>query len=94
MVYEPGDWPWSSYRAMVGHVAPKSWLATDWVLSSFNANKEIAIKCYIEFVREGKGQPAPWEELKNKVYLGSDSFIEMSMKKANIEKIMFLRSIV
>jgi putative transposase len=31
---------------------------------------------YKAFVQEGKGQPSPWESLKNQIYLGSDEFID------------------
>jgi len=32
MVKQPGDWPWSSFRAMVGEVPAPKWLATDGLL--------------------------------------------------------------
>lgn len=79
MVHNVGDWPWSSYRAMVGGVISPSWLETDFILSSFAAKKGAAIKAYIQFVREGKDQPSPWADLKNQIFLGSDEFVEASM---------------
>jgi REP element-mobilizing transposase RayT len=33
MVEHPGDWPWSSYRAMVGDAPVPGWLATDGLLA-------------------------------------------------------------
>jgi putative transposase len=27
-------------------------------------------------VQQGKGQPSPWESLKNQIYLGSDKFVD------------------
>jgi len=35
-----------------------------------------AIDIYKQFVYDGKGQPSPWEQLKNQVYLGDDKFVE------------------
>ena len=35
MVKNPGRYPWSSYPATVGAVAPPSGLSTDWLLSQF-----------------------------------------------------------
>ena len=39
-------------------------------------NKRHACEQYRDFVANGKGQPSPWESLKNQVYLGSDRFVE------------------
>ncbi len=35
-VVRPGDWPWSSYRAMVGVEDSPSWLETDALLAQFS----------------------------------------------------------
>ena len=35
-----------------------------------------AIDAYKQFVCDGKGQPSPWEQLKNQVFLGDDKFVE------------------
>ena len=34
-VRAPVDWSWSSYRAMVGHVAPPPWLHVQWLMAQF-----------------------------------------------------------
>lgn len=34
------------------------------------------MKRYREFVAAGKDQPAPWEQLKNQMFLGADAFVE------------------
>lgn len=75
MVRCAGQWPWSSYRAMVGRVKKPDWLETDWVLSAFGTRKKDAIAKYREFVSEGPGQPSPWKELRNQVYLGNQDFV-------------------
>ena len=41
------------------------------------------MKSYKLFIAEGKGQPSPWEQLKNQIYLGSDQFV--SAMQAKIE---------
>jgi len=53
MVTSPGDWVWSSYRAMTGEAQAPSWLATDGLLAQFSTHRNTAIKCYREFVTQG-----------------------------------------
>lgn len=76
MVRSAKDWPWSSYRATAGLSRAERFLETDWVLSSFHSRKTKAIEAYRKFVSEGKGQPRPWDKLKNQIFLGDDSFVE------------------
>jgi putative transposase len=75
MVRSAKDWPWSSYRACAGLEGTPTWLATDWILSTFSTNQAEAIERYRAFVSNGKNQPAIWEKLKNQIYLGSDAFV-------------------
>jgi len=75
MVRSAKDWPWSSYRATAGQVLSPVWLHVDWLLASFARSKGAAIKAYRCFISEGKGQPSPWKELRNQVYLGDDEFV-------------------
>lgn len=76
MVRSANEWPWSNYRATAGFRDAPTWLATDPTLSSFAARRLEARKQYQQFVAQGKGQPSPWERLKNQIYLGSDTFVE------------------
>lgn len=76
MVAEAGDWPWSSYRAMVGQAPVPAWLETDWVLGEFGEARPHAQAGYADFVRQGVGQPSIWEGLRNQVFLGSEAFAE------------------
>jgi len=46
------------------------------VLAAFGRRKQIAIECYKKFVSEGKGQPSPWEVLRNQVFLDGEQFME------------------
>lgn len=83
MVRAPGDWPWSSYRAMIGAQVAPDWLQTRWILAAFGQNEKQAVQGYIRFVAEGKGQPSPWEQLKHQVFLGSDDFVESMRGKVS-----------
>lgn len=83
MVHSAKDWPWSSYRATAGLTTAPQCLSVDWLLSSFAKRKGDAIERYKHFIREGKGQPSPWSELRNQVYLGSESFIEELQSRVN-----------
>jgi putative transposase len=75
MVAAPGDWPWSSWSAMVGSEAIPDWLETSWILGQFPGTPAQARQGYIAFVREGVGLPSLWQELSGQIYLGSEAFI-------------------
>jgi putative transposase len=47
------DWPWSSYRAMVGLDLPPAFLAVGEVLGRFGRTPEAARTAYIRHVSEG-----------------------------------------
>ena len=76
MVRSAKDWPWSSYRATAGLSTAHPALTTDWILSGFSPIRKAAQSEYREFVQRGRGQPTPWESLKNQIYLGSESFVD------------------
>lgn len=76
MVRTAKDWPWSSYRASAGLIDVPRWLHTEWLLSAFAKNKRKAIEGYRGFVVEGKRQPSPWQNLKNQIFLGSETFVD------------------
>ncbi len=80
MVPTANDWPWSSYRAMIGEEQAPEWLKTRAIIAAFGEAESDAIAGYARFGAEGKDQPAPWEQLKSQVFLGSDSFVE-SMRR-------------
>lgn len=69
MVRAPEDWPWSSYRAMIGTLAAPDWLETRWIPGAFGQTEEQAVQGFACFVAEGKGQPSPWEQLKHQAFL-------------------------
>ena len=95
MVRTAKDWPWSSYRATAGLKKNETWLVVDWLLGTFSSKKNIAVKRYREFVSDGRNQPAPWEELKNQIYLGNEQFVDQMQGKlspeANLNEIPVLQ---
>jgi hypothetical protein len=76
MVRDAGDWPWSSYRAMVGEEPAPPWLETDWLLGQFGEERPRAQASYAAFVRQGMGKPSVWEGLRHQVFLGSEAFVD------------------
>lgn len=76
MVRSARDWPWSSYRATCGDTEAPPWLSIDWLLSGFGSRRGAAMQRYREFVSAGRGQPSPWGDLKQQIYLGDERFIE------------------
>ena len=81
MVRHPEQWPWSSYRATAGVCEAPPWLTTDWLLGVFSTRRDEATSRYAAFVAEGKKQPAPWEKLRNQIFLGSESFVATMLGK-------------
>jgi REP element-mobilizing transposase RayT len=81
LVVSAADWFWSSYNATINQLTKPSWLASDYVLSLFGQNSINSIKKYQKFVYEGMHVNAPWDDLKNQIYLGSDDFVDEVQKK-------------
>jgi hypothetical protein len=85
MVKSPGEWPWSSYNAMMGREASPRWLATDKILSQFGSNRLEARESYKRFVAEGIGRKSVWRDLRRQIYLGDERFIERMQAKLKEE---------
>jgi REP element-mobilizing transposase RayT len=85
MVREPRQWPWSSYRAMVGETSVPEWLASDHLLSQFGKRRAEARKRYRQFVNEGIGQESIWKDLRQQVYLGDDRFVEQMQSQMKVQ---------
>jgi putative transposase len=79
MVQHVQDWPWSSYHRVIGVKEPEAWMEVDWILSCFNKNKGLAIKSYAQFVAEGVLSRSPMKDIKNQMFLGSDTFVEKGL---------------
>ena len=56
---EPGDWPWSSYRACAGIDFAPPFLAVTRHLHLFGRTPSTARRAYREFVRAGVDVPSP-----------------------------------
>jgi REP element-mobilizing transposase RayT len=76
MVTDAGDWPWSSYQAMIGQAAVPEYLQTDWLLGQFGSERNHAMIEYQNFVRLGVVLPPVWEGLRNQIFLGNKNFVE------------------
>lgn len=85
MVKAPGDWPWSSYGAMVGEAKAPQWLATDGLLAQFAKQRAAARRRYKRFVLDGVGVESVWSDLRQQIYLGGDKFVKRTQKKLNVE---------
>ena len=72
----PGDWPWSSYHAMLGRVVPPRWLQVQWLMSQFGNNPQAAVAAYVDHVRAGVNLPSLWKQLQGQLYLGDAEFAE------------------
>ena len=74
MVADAQDWPWSSYRGMLGLEQVPAWLQTDWLLGQFGPERGMATARYLDFVRAGVGLPSIWSGLNGPTFLGSEAF--------------------
>jgi putative transposase len=85
MVSQPGEWPWSSYAAMIGGVLSPGWLETDGLLAAFAKRRVIARERYRAFVFEGMNAESIWINLKAQAFLGDDDFVARSLKYASVD---------
>lgn len=87
MVRDIQDWPWSSYRAMIGVTPQPKWLTTDWLLSQFGKQKKRSMEKYRQFVMDGAEDKSDiWSDLKGQIYLGDKAFMSSMQKKIGKEK--------
>ncbi|MEA3412120.1 MAG: hypothetical protein U9R74_11365, partial [Pseudomonadota bacterium] len=84
MVDSPGEWSWSSYRAMIGEAPVPNWLTVDGLLSEFGSKRKQARLRYQRFVKEGARQNGFWEGLRQQIYLGDETFVERMQSKAQV----------
>ncbi len=76
MVAQAADWPWSSYRIMIGREPAPPWLAVDGLLRAFGPTRSKARMKFIDFVRAGIGLPSIWDGLTGQIYLGGAAFVQ------------------
>ncbi|MDQ6988927.1 MAG: transposase [Mariprofundaceae bacterium] len=82
MVKDASEWPWSSYRAMIGDAIRPDLLRVDMILNQFSEQKDKAECLYAGFVAEGVGKESIWSNLRQQVFLGHDDFISTAQAKA------------
>ena len=80
MVKRAGEWPWSSYQAMVGGIPAPPWLSRDYLLAQFSKQRKAAIRKYQIFVEEGIKNAPIWSQLTQQMYLGDKAFIDQAQK--------------
>jgi REP element-mobilizing transposase RayT len=84
MVDSPAQWPWSSYRAMMGEIPAPAWLMIEALLAQFGNKPSLARQHYRQFVLEGVGQDI-WEGLRQQVFLGDETFVERMQAQMEID---------
>jgi hypothetical protein len=85
IVQQPQQWPWSSYRAMVGEAAMPEWLMTDNLLSQFGKRRGAARKRYRQFVADGIDNESIWKDLRQQVYLGDEHFVDRMQQQMKVQ---------
>ena len=81
MVKSADQWPWSSYRAMLGTQDAPSWLSVDALLAQFARRRSLARQRYAQFVAQGVKEKSPWDNLKGQIYLGDQRFVARMQRK-------------
>lgn len=76
----PADWPWSSYRAIMGKASAPEALAVSETLALFSTDRGTARRTYARFVAEGVNQPLP--EVRQQLYLGDEAFAARMAQRA------------
>jgi REP element-mobilizing transposase RayT len=86
MVETPAQWPWSSYRAVMGKAPVPKWLSVDGLLSQFGSDRAVARAHYRRFVLAGVRQRGSlWEGLRQQIYLGDEAFVARMQAQAKIK---------
>lgn len=79
------DWPWSSFRAMVGLETPPEWLGLEFTLdavSNCSGTREQQQVSFASYVANGmRDSRSPMENLKQQIYLGDDLFVAQAQEK-------------
>ncbi|MQA42297.1 REP-associated tyrosine transposase [Rugamonas aquatica] len=86
IVEAPGDWEWSSYRAMTGETPAPGWMATEWLLACFGPDPMAARVAYQQFVMAGMRSDSPLKNLSFRCILGDATFIARHRESAKEAK--------
>jgi len=77
LVKQPGDYPWSSYRATAYPSTKQDWLEVRWILGQFGKTLGSARSGYRRFVKDGiKRNESPLGKVTSQVYLGNRGFLD------------------
>lgn len=95
MVAAPQDWPWSSYRALVGAAPAPHWLDIDTLHGALigssapadPAGHALAWRRYAELVATARDASLWASALRQQVYLGDEAFVERVQARAGTERL-------
>ncbi|NKB39012.1 MAG: addiction module toxin RelE [Gammaproteobacteria bacterium] len=77
MVEHPNDYPWSSYRQMIGSAQLQGWLENDWLLLHFGDVRGMAIRNFEQYIVEGiRRKESIWKDIKGHIYLSTNKYVE------------------
>ena len=76
MARDPGDWPWSSYRATAGLSPVPPFLSPRWILERFGRGLKAAQERYRAFVAAGRRERSPLAGARGGIVLGGEAFLE------------------
>jgi len=80
-VQDPGDYRWSSYRAIIGkEKKPDFFFNKEWIISQFGGDQNKAVKQFENYILSCEDSPFPSEEIAGQLILGSNKFIEKIKK--------------
>ena len=81
-VRQPGDWPWSSYRAHIGQAPAASWLDSSALHQQLSSRSAQGPQRYARFVAAGRGVRLWDVALNSQIYLGDAQFVRNMQKRA------------
>ncbi len=84
-VSRPGNWPWSSYRAMTGKTPAPAWPVTAGILALFAKRRTTAQQRYREFVKQGIKSASIWGKLQQPIYLDDERFVKRVQRKVGLQ---------
>lgn len=87
MTKTAGDWPWSSYRALMGKAPAADWLAIDETLQLFHPQRGPARRAFARFVADGVNAEGPFDQTPRSGFLGDESFVEAILGKLDGQQV-------
>lgn len=76
LVKRPGQWDWSSHRAIGKGREIPPWLRVDDILGGFVDAPQGARRAYRDYIAEGRDAPSPWPQVRAQLYLGGEAFLK------------------